>query len=320
MPIYQYGSEYQLVALDSFASLIDKYFEERDRSERVKQKASDILHIVTNAETRLSKKIVKLTEELAETDECERIRREADLITSNIYQLKKGMDKVVVTDYYTDGCPEVEITLDKQLTPTQNSQLKYKKYTKMKNAKVYLAEQIEIAKQELLYIETVADSLCRANGESELYEIREELYRSGYGSRMKNVQRQKKQTPKPLEYKTSGGYRVLCGKNNIQNDYITFHVAEKGDLWFHVKNRPGSHVILLCGGDEPSELDYTEAAMIAAYHSSATGDSPVEVDYTRVKNVKKPSGGKLGFVIYHTNYSTVVKRDGDTVDRLALKK
>ncbi len=319
MPIHQYGDGYKLLRFDDFASLIDKFFGERDRCERVKQKASDILHIVSNAETRLSKKIVKLTDELEETKECEKLRREADLITSNIYQLKKGMDRVVVTDYYDEACPEVEITLDKQLTPVQNSQLKYKKYTKLKNAKVYLAKQIELARQELLYIESVADSLSRAGGETELSEIREELYRSGYGSKIKNLQKQKKHTPKPLEYMTSGGYRVLCGKNNIQNDYITFHVAEKGDLWFHVKNRPGSHVILLCAGEEPSERDYTEAAMIAAFHSSASQDSMVEVDYTRVKNIKKPSGAKLGFVIYHTNYSTIVKRDENAVESLAKR-
>ncbi len=320
MPIYQYGGEYQLLKLDDFASLTDKFFGERDRCERVKQRASDILHIVTNAQTRLSKKIVKLTEELSETDECEKLRREADLITANIYQLKKGMDKVVVTDYYSDGCPEVEITLDRQLTPVQNSQLKYKKYTKLKNAKVYLAEQIDIARRELEYIESVSDALARAGGETELLEIREELHRSGYGSKMKSLQKQKKHTPKPLEYTTSGGYRVLCGKNNIQNDHITFHVAEKGDLWFHVKNRPGSHVVMLCNGEEPPELDYTEAAMIAAYHSSATGDAMTEVDYTRIKNVKKPVGAKPGFVIYHTNYSTIAKRDEDYVERLATKK
>ena len=218
MPIYQYGDGYRLLELDDFGSLADKYFDQRDRSERVKQKAGDILHIVSNAQTRLSKKIVKLSDELGQCDECERFRCEADLITANIYKLKKGMDKVTVTDYYSEGCPEVDIELDRQLTPSQNAQQKYKKYTKLKNAKVYLAEQIKIAKDELAYIETVSDSLTRADGETELSEIREELARSGYASRLKNAQRSKKHTPKPLEYYTTGGYRVLCGKNNTQND------------------------------------------------------------------------------------------------------
>ena len=320
MPIYQYGDGYSLVKMEDFGALTDKFFDERDRSERIKQKAGDLLHAINNAQLRLSKKIVKLSEELAATDECERYRCEADLITANIYKLKKGMDKVVVTDYYAEGCPEVEIELDRQLTPSQNAQSKYKRYTKYKNAKVYLSEQIRIAKDELAYIETVSESLSRADGEAELSEIRDEMARSGYASKMKIVQRQKKHLPKPLEYRTSGGYKVLCGKNNTQNDYITFHVADKGDIWFHAKNRPGSHVIMLCDGEEPSEKDYTEAAMIAAYHSKSSGDALIEVDYTKVKNIKKPSGAKPGFVIYHTNYSTLARRDADAVSEMQSGK
>ncbi len=316
MPIYQYGEGYKTVRIDDFGELTDKFFEQRDRNERIKQKASDLLHIIGNAQNRLSKKIVVLSEELAATDECEKFRREADLITANLYQLKKGMDRVTVTDYYDQECPLVDILLDKQLTPSQNAQQKYKKYTKLKNGKVFLAEQLDIARSELAYIETVSESLSRADGETELSEIREELFRCGYSSKFKLPQKPKKYVPKPLVYRTDGGYRVLCGKNNIQNDYITFHIAEKGDIWFHAKNRPGSHVVLQCNGEEPSELDYTQAAMIAAYHSKASTDVMIEVDYTRVKNIKKPSGSKPGFVIYHTNYSTLVNRDADTVAKL----
>ena len=205
MPINQYGQTHKLCLLDDFAQLSDKYFVDRDRNERIKQKAGDLLHTINNTQLRLSKKIVKLSEELAATDEAERFRVEADLITSNIYQLKKGMERVRVTDYYTDGCPEVVIELDKQLTPAQNAQVKYKKYNKLKNGKVYLSQQIEIAKNELSYIDTVAESLSRADGETELSEIREELSRSGYASRIKTSAKQKKYTPKPLAYVTSGG-------------------------------------------------------------------------------------------------------------------
>ena len=189
----------------------------------------------------------------------------------------------------------------------------------LKNGKIYLSEQIEIARTELLYIQSVAESLSRADGESELAEIREELSRSGYASKIIVSGKQKKTASKPLEYQTSNGYRVLCGKNNTQNDYITFSIADKSDVWFHAKDRPGSHVVLMCGNEEPSELDYTEAAMIAAYHSKAGGDAMIDVDYTRVKNIKKPSGAKPGFVIYHTNYSCTVKRDEQTVFSLQKK-
>ena len=320
MPITQYGAGYSLVEMDDFGALTDKFFDERDRNERIKQKASDLLHLITNAKVRLSKKIVKLTEELALTDECEKYRCEADLITANIYKLQKGMDRVSVIDYYSDGCPEIEIELDKQLTPSQNAQLKYKKYTKYKNAKVYLRQQIDIARDELQYIESVFESLSRADGETELTEIREELYHSGYLMKLKAPTRAKKYQPKPLEYRTSNGYIVLCGKNNTQNDYLTFKYAEKSDIWFHAKNRPGSHVVLCCEGVEPDESDYTEAAMIAAYHSSASGDAMVEVDYTKIKNIKKPSGSKPGFVIYHTNFSTLVPRDADRISKLQILK
>lgn len=319
MPINQYGGSYKLNQLDDFARLTDRFFVERDRNERIKQKAGDLLHVINNAQLRLSKKIVKLSEELAATEEAEKIRLEADLITSNIYQLKKGMELVEVTDYYSEGCPKVTIELDKQLTPAQNAQLKYKKYNKMKNGKVFLSQQIEIAKNELVYIDSVAESLSRADGETELSEIREELSRSGYASRIKSSQKQKKYVPKPLVYLTTGGYKVLCGKNNTQNDYITFHIAQKSDVWFHAKNRPGSHVVMLCDGNEPSEADYTESAMIAAFHSKSSGDVMIEVDYTDVKNVKKPSGAKPGFVIYHTNYSTLVKRDEAFISGLQEK-
>ena len=319
MPILQYSEGYTLQELEDFASLTDRFFSERDRNERIKQKAGDLLHTINNAEARLSKKIVKLSEELEATNDAEKYRCEADLITANIYQLKKGMDRVSVIDYYSEGCPEVIIELDRHLTPSQNAQQKYKKYTKLKNGKVYLSEQIEIARSELAYIQTVSESLSRADGESELSEIRAELSRSGYGSKMLFSAKQKKISSKPLEYRTSNGYRVLCGKNNTQNDHITFSVADKSDVWFHAKDRPGSHVILICGDEEPSESDYTEAAMIAAYHSKASGDAMIEVNYTKVKNIKKPSGAKPGFVIYHTNYSCTVKRDEQTVFSLQKK-
>ncbi len=319
IPIRQYGTGYELVEMKDFASLVDKFFDERDRNERIKQKAGDLLHTINNAQSRLSKKIIKLSEELAATDECDKFRYEADLITSNIYQLKKGMDKVSVINYYDPDCPEITIELDQQLTPAANAQQKYKKYTKLKNGKVYLSEQIEKAKRELDYIETVKESLSRADGETELSEIREELAATGYLNCQKSAKKQKKFTPKPLVYRTSGGYRVLCGKNNLQNDYITFKYGQKGDVWFHAKNRPGSHVLMITNNVEPSEKDYTDAAMIAAFHSKSLGDVMIEVDYTDLRHIKKPSGAKPGFVIYHTNFSTNVKRDSDYIASLLDK-
>jgi predicted ribosome quality control (RQC) complex YloA/Tae2 family protein len=152
--------------------------------------------------------------------------------------------------------------------------------------------------------------LDRAECEDDLNELREELYRVGYSSRMREYKPKRDMRLKPIEYTTSGGYRVYIGRNNIQNDYITFKLARGGDIWFHAKGAPGSHVVLVCGGEEPSESDYTEAASLAAYYSSMSKSPVVAVDYTRVKNIKRVIGAKPGFVIYKTNYTAYVEPKG----------
>ena len=162
-------------------------------------------------------------------------------------------------------------------------------------------------------------ALSKAEGETDLTQIRNELYHSGYASRMRNYSAQKTQAPKPLKFVTSGGYTVLCGKNNTQNDYITTKLAEKGDWWFHVKNIAGSHVLMQTSGkDEPSEKDFTEACEIAAYYSKAEGDN-IEVDYTNAKYVKKPAGSKPGYVIYHVNWSAIVTPNEKKIKLMQVK-
>ena len=180
------------------------------------------------------------------------------------------------------------------------------KDTKAKTAGEVLAEQVLITEAELSYIKSVSSFLARAETEAELAEIREELCRAGYGARMKKQASVKHLKTRPLEFVSPSGYRVLCGRNNLQNELLTFRTAEKGDLWFHAKGVPGSHVILVCGGEEPSEEDYTFASEVAAANSSATGER-AEVDYTRVKNVKKPPASKPGYVTYKTNYTAYVR-------------
>ncbi|MBQ3018956.1 MAG: DUF814 domain-containing protein, partial [Clostridia bacterium] len=178
----------------------------------------------------------------------------------------------------------------------------------------------ELSKLELEYIGTVFDALTKAEGETDLTQIRNELYQSGYASRMKNYSAQKTQAPKPLKFVTSGGYTVLCGKNNTQNDYITLKLAEKGDWWFHVKGLAGSHVLMQSAGkEEPSELDFTEAAEIAAYYSKASGNN-IEVDYTLARHVKKPAGTKPGYVIYHVNWSAVVSPNENKIKSMQVTK
>ena len=305
MPLEYLGSTYTNIEQESFSKLIDAYFSKKGQNERIRQKSQDIFRLLTNAEARITKKISIQASELEACEEAEQYRIMADLITANIHMIRRGSTVARVVNYYDESCPMIEIPLDEKISPSQNAQKYYKKYNKLKKARIELAKQIEIAKNELQYIMTVFESLTKAEKESDLIQIREELFYSGYASKMKNYSPSKKSTPQPLKFKTSGGYTVFCGKNNTQNDYITTKLAEKTDWWFHVKNLPGSHVLMQCHGEEPSEKDFTEAAEIAAFYSKAEGNN-IAVDYTLAKHVKKPAGSKPGYVIYHVNWTAYV--------------
>ena len=305
MDITYLGSGVTVAHFDTLRELFDLYFAEKDRIERIRQRAHDLFTLLNNAVARTERKLAIQREALRDSENGEIYKHQADLITANIYQIKRGMSSFNCVDYYDPECPEIEIQLDTRLSPAANAQRLYKLYNKSKTAKSVLTEQISRWEAELVYLDTVRAFLDKAECEDDLAELREELYRSGYSSKMKDYRPQKKIKLKPVELSTSGGYPVLVGRNNIQNDHLTFKLAAKEDIWFHVKDIPGSHVILVTDGEEPSEQDYTEAAEIAAYYSKATG-APVAVDYTKVKNVKKPSGSKPGFVIYKTNYTAFV--------------
>ena len=300
------GNAARTETLDSFATLLDRFFGERDRHERIRQRSSDLLQLLSHAEARLMRKLAAQREELADCAKADDYRREADLIVANIYRLARGMTEFLATDYAGEEPRDVLVRLDGRLTPSANAQRMYKLYNKAKTAARVLGEQIASAEAELQYLAGVREFLDRAESEADLVEIRDELYRAGYASRMKNYTPPRNVKLRPREFTTASGYRLLCGRNNLQNEQLTFRVAEKEDLWFHAKGVPGSHVILVCGGEEPPAEDYTQAAAIAAYYSAASG-SPVAVDYTRVRHVKKPAGAKPGFVIYKTNYTAYVE-------------
>ena len=217
------------------------------------------------------------------------------------------MSSFSTVDFYDESCPTVEIPLDTRLSPSAHAQRMYKLYNKCQKAREVLTEQISIWERELVYLHSVDLFLRRAEREEDLVTIRDELFRSGYASRMKGYRPPKSVKTHPMKFTTSGGYTVLVGRNNTENDYLTFRLAEKRDIWFHTKDIPGSHVILVTEGKEPESEDYTEAATLAAYYSSASGDL-VAVDYTAVKNIKKPQGAKPGFVTYRTNYTAFIKR------------
>ena len=323
IPITQYSS-CTVKVFDSAGKLLDTYFASKDNNQRVHQRASDILRLLTNTESRIKRKIELQQSELEDCKNGEKYKYYGDLITANIYRLPKKASIVELEDYANideEGkIPTVRIELDSRLSPAANAQRYYKKYTKSKTASIELAKQIKLAEQELEYIYSVFDALTRAESPADLAEIRDELYRSGYASRMKvySSGSHKQKAPVIMQFETPDGMKVLCGKNNIQNEYITHKLAEKHDYWFHAKGCAGSHVLLVTEGKEPTDLDFTTAAEIAAYHSKAEG-SNVGVDYTLAKNVKKVAGARPGFVIYHTNWTAYVTPNGEKINAMRKK-
>lgn len=325
LPLSYYGENFEYRSFESPSDALDLFFASRDRETRVKQRAADILRLLTNAESRLTKKIEAQEGELADCEKGEKYKTYGDLITANLYKLKRGDKQVEVVDYesWNEDKQDFDTTvieLDERLSPAANAQRYYKYYNKSKTAKVELARQLEIARAELEYIYSVFDALAKAETTADLSEIRDELYRSGYASKMKGYAAPKKQ-PAPViaEFVTTNGYRVLCGKNNYQNEYITHKLAEKHDYWFHAKNMAGSHVLLITNGEEPPAEDFTDACEIAAYFSKAKGTGSVEVDYLFARGVKKVPSAKPGFVIYHNNWSATVTPDEEKIKRMRKK-
>lgn len=319
--IYQYGNALKTAEFKSMGELTDAFFAEKERRNREKQRSASTEKILKNAESRLLRKLEIQNNELKDTEKKTEYKRKADLINANIYRFKGRSEEVSVIDYVENadgGYDEKEYVLkiERGLSPTQYAQKLYKKYNKAKNAETEITLQIKKGEAELQYVRSVLDALSRVSGQSELDEIRTELENEGY-IRTPKTEKYAKRGVKggrpakqesikdPIRLKTSGGYTVLVGKNNLQNDKLTFRTASKNDIWFHVKNRPGSHVILFTDGEQVSDVDMTEAATFAAQNSKAQGQDRVEVDYTAVKNVKKPSGAKPGFVIYD-NYKTAI--------------
>ncbi len=294
----------------TFSGLLDACFESREKQERMKQRATDLWGILHRSQARLSRKLEAQAGELAEAEKGEAYQRLGDLVTANLWRLQRGDATLVATDYYEDPPREVTVPLDPRLSPSANAQRYYKYYTKAKHAREYLAREMEKSREELAYLASVEVFLAKAESEHDLNEIREELHRAGYANRMRGYAPPKQQKARPMEFTAPvGGWRILVGRNNLQNDLLTFRTARKGDLWFHAKGVPGSHVILLCDGEEPVAEDYTYAATLAAIYSAAEGDM-VPVDYTRVRYVKKPPAARPGYVTYSTNYTAFVKADG----------
>lgn len=305
LDIHQYGTSAVVKQSENFSSLLDDFYRERDHQERMRVREQDLLRLLSTHSERLSRKINAQRAELEQCAQRDSLRIAGDLISANLYTLPKGAESAELPNYYEEGEPLVLIALDPALTPSQNAQKYYREYRKAKTAEEKLTEQIKIAGGELEYLDSVLEALSRAETEQDLTEIRGELAEQGYV----RILRSKKQKPasvsEPMKFTTSDGFTVLVGRNNRQNDRLTMKLANNNDIWFHTKNIPGSHTVLVTGGREPTPKAMEEAAVLAASHSRAKNSAQVPVDYTRVRNVSKPQGAKPGMVIY-VNYKTIL--------------
>ncbi|HAY62947.1 MAG TPA: hypothetical protein DCX90_04960 [Ruminococcaceae bacterium] len=305
MDIRQYGSAMTVSEKESFSEMLDAFYAERDQIERMRVKSQDLLRLLANHADRLSRKIANQQAELSACAERDTLRIKGDLLSANMYAIQKGETSVKLQNFYDENLAELEIALDPALTPQQNAQKYYKNYRKAKTAEEKLTEQIGLAQTELTYIDSVFESLALAENERDLNEIRAELAEQGYVRRRAGKKNQKQPVlSAPLKFKTSDGFTVLVGRNNRQNDKLTMKDANNNDIWFHTKNIPGSHTVLVTDGKAPTETAMEEAAVLAAQHSRAKDSAQVPVDYTQIRYVSKPQGAKPGMVIY-VQYKTV---------------
>ncbi|MBR6045544.1 MAG: NFACT family protein [Ruminococcus sp.] len=314
--IHQYGTLMVTSEAESACDTLDRFFSERDRTARVKQKAQDLFRLLVNATERVSRRTANQRLELSQCADRDKLRRYGDLIMSNLYRLEKGDGEAVVEDYFEEGSPTVRIPLERRLTPSQNAQRYYKEYRKADTAEKMLEGLIAKGEEELEYLDSVFDALTRAQGEADIAELRAELAEQGYIKRSKVKEKPGKVRP-PMLFVSSDGYEIRVGRNNRENDRLTCKDSEKLDIWLHTKDITGSHTVISCHGETPPDRTIREAAVIAAYHSKARESSQVPVDYTLIKYVKKPSGAKPGMVIFTNNSTVYVTPDGELAARLA---
>ena len=319
-PAEQYEEAGACAAYPTFSALMDRFYEQRENQERIRQKGQDLIRSVTNARDRTARKIANQQRELDATQDRERLRQFGDIITSNLHTMERGMATLRALDFYDPEGAEVDIKLDPLLTPQQNAAKYYKEYNKAKTAEEMLTIQLEKGRRELDYLNSVLENITLAEGERDLQEIRQELADTGYLRRqIKGKDKGRRLSPKPMEFRSTAGLRISVGKNNVQNDLLTCKQAFKSDIWFHTQKIHGSHVILWTGGAQPDLQSLNEAACLAAWFSQGRESGKVPVDYTPVKYVKKPAGARPGMVVYTTYETAWVTPDESLVKRLRVK-
>ena len=301
-PIRQYGS---CLHSDSFSQLLDRYYTIRDRTDAMRQKSQSIRKTVQNLCTRLTRKLAIQEKELAATYDRERLRQLGDIVTANIHRIVKGQTALEAEDFYDENMPVISIAISPILSPQQNAAKFYKDYTRMKNAEKELSRQIALGTEELSYLQSVLEELNRAQTDAELSEIRLELQQGGYVRGESGKKRMKEKATAPMRFESTDGIPIYVGRNNRQNEELTFRMARKDDLWLHAQKVHGSHVIIACAGKPVPDDTVTQAAQLAAHYAETVGGQNIPVDVTPVKQVKKLPNAKPGMVIYHT-YRTVI--------------
>lgn len=290
----------------SISVLLEDYYAEKNTITRIRQRSSDLRRIVSTALERNVKKYDLQRKQLKDTEKKDKYRIYGELLNTYGYGVEPGAKSMTALNYYTNE--DISIPLDPTLTPGENAKKYFDKYNKLKRTFEALSQLTLETKSEIEHLESISNALDIAQKEEDLVQIKEELIESGY-IRRKGGSKKVKITSRPFHYVSSDGYDIYVGKNNYQNDELTFRFASGNDWWFHAKGMPGSHVVVKSRGDELPDSTFEDAARLAAHYSRGRGQEKVEIDYTEKRNVKKPGGGKPGFVVYYTNYSMMIDSD-----------
>lgn len=307
---------FEIKKYTSISELIESFYANRDFAYRIGQKTQDLRKLITqNIERCIRKKDIQM-QTLRSIKNRDELRLKGELLTANIYSIKKGMTTVELPNYYSENQELVAIELDSNKTPSETAQKYYKAYNKAKRTFEALKDQIKSNDEELAYLESVLTSVNNCTDEQDVKEIRRELREEGYVKKVKNQKDKSKKHSVPLHFISQDGFDIYVGKNNIQNDELTLKFARPRDIWMHTKNIPGSHVIIVANGHTIPDTTLNEGAMLSAFYSKAKNSSKVPVDYTEKKNVKKPNGSKPGFVIYETNKTAYITTSEEEIKKI----
>ena len=318
MRLKQYGDALRCEEPDSFSEMLDRFYTGRDKIEQQRRRGHELLKTVRTLRDRQQRKLNARYEEFKKSEDREGVRKTAELITANLYRLKKGDSVLHCQDYYEPDCPEIEIRLDPLKTPQQNAAAMFKDYNKRKAASEHLTALITDGEAQLDYLNSVLELIGAAESEKDLADLRRELVDTGYIKASVGKKREKVKAQAPMRFLSSDGREILVGRSNLQNDELTTKLGRRTDYWLHTQKIHGSHVLIRCEGEKPSDRCIEEAAAIAAYYSQGRGGGKIPVDYTMLRFVRKPSGSLPGKVIY-TDYKTVmVEGDEDLVNKLRV--